>query len=117
SYNSPQREVVWYIGNLAPREARSVTLDVVITDNAPLNTIIENIAQVESKHITQSSNVVNIRVVDSISGAALAFFGGNGFLPSTLLEWLLLIIFILVLVVLSRKLYGYFEETKEKKTK
>ncbi|MEK7152101.1 MAG: hypothetical protein AAB773_01595 [Patescibacteria group bacterium] len=116
SYNDPQREVVWYIGNLAPREVRNVTLDVVITDNAPLNTLIENIAQVESKYVTQSSNVVSIRVVDSISGTALALFGGNGFLPNTLLEWLLLVIFILVLVVLSRKLYGYFEEGKAKKT-
>ena len=116
NYSGPQREVAWFIGSLGPHEVRRVTLDVVVTADAPFNTIIENIAQVESSRVTQSSNVVSIRVVDNISGTALALFGGNGFLPNTLLEWLLLVIFILVLVVLSRNLHGYLEENKQKRT-
>jgi len=44
---------------------------------------------------------------------ASAFFGGNGFLPDTLLEWLLLILTIFGLVALSRYFYARKKEKRE----
>jgi len=114
--NDPQREVVWFVGDLRPGERERVTLDMIVTENARLGDIIENVAQIESKRITRTSNEVTITVVDRVSGAtASVFFGDGSFLPDTLLEWLLLIILIFVLVILARKLYGYYEEKKETK--
>jgi len=44
---------------------------------------------------------------NSVGGlAANAFFGSNSFLPSGLIQWILFAIFILLLVILTRKIFG-----------
>ncbi len=112
--NNPQREVVWSVGNMAVGERQSVILDVVVTGNARVGDVIDNVARVESKRLTQNSNIVSISVVDKVSSlAAASFFGGISFLPNTLIEWLLLIVLIFALVVLSRKLYTTNKENNE----
>jgi len=105
--NDPQREVVWALGDMSIGERQSVILDVIVTGNARVNDVIDNIARIESKRITRNSNVVSIEVADKISSlTAASFFGDIGFLPDTLIEWLLLILLIFILVILSRKLYA-----------
>lgn len=113
--NDPQREVVWFVGDLLPNERESVTLDMVVTENARLGDIIKNVAQIETKRITRTSNEVTITVVDSVNTTALVFFGNDSFLPNTLLGWLSFIVLIFIFIVLARKLYGYNEERKTSK--
>ncbi len=115
--NNKQREVVWFVGDMRPGEREEVTLDMIVTGDARIDSTILNIAQFESKRITKTSNEVEIEVVDRIKTSLTAgvVFGDNGFLPDTLIEWLLLIILIFALVVLSRMMYGYYDERKKKK--
>ncbi len=110
--NDPQREVVWFVGDLRPNERESVTLDMVVTENARLGGIIKNVAQIETKRITRTSNEVTVIVVDNVNTTASVFFGNDSFLPNTLLEWLSLVILIFIFIVLVRKFYGYNEKRK-----
>ncbi|MFC1775274.1 hypothetical protein ACFLY0_00220 [Patescibacteria group bacterium] len=115
--NDPQREVVWFVGDMLPGDREEVTLDMIVTAEAKIDSTIENVAQIESKRLTKTSNEVEIEVVDKTSTlAAATFFGGNGFLPDSLIEWLLLIILIFILIILSRVSYGYLEERKRNKS-
>jgi uncharacterized repeat protein (TIGR01451 family) len=114
--NNPQREVVWNVGSMAVGEKQSVILDVIVTGNARVGDIINNIARVESKRLTKNSNVVSINVVDKVSSlTASSFFGGISFFPNTLVGWLLIVILIFALVLLSRKLYSTNKENGEDK--
>ena len=105
AYNDPQREVVWFIGDLPPRESRTVILDVIITDDAPMGTVITNIARIEADRLTKNSNETTITVSDVIGAAAVGFIAGS-FFPTTFLGWLLLLTFILILVLVIRALIG-----------
>lgn len=118
SYDDPQREVIWFVGDLRPGESRRVVLDVVVTDDAPLGSTITNVARIESERLTRNSNEVDIRVTDRIgagftatSTPAAVFFGG-GFFPETLLGWLLLIILILILILIIRALYKNYLDAR-----
>ena len=108
-----QREVVWFLGDFLSGEVRTVTLDVVVTPEAPRGTLIENTARLEGTNFTRNGNTAVIRVADSVSpNAAAAAFLSGGFLPSTFAGWLLLTILILILVVVARKAYGVFGNWK-----
>ena len=114
--NDPQREVVWFVGDMLPGDREEVILDMIVTAEARVGSTIENIAQIESKRITKTSNKVEIDVVDKTPTlTATALFGDGGFLPDSLIEWLLLIILIFILIVLSRMLYGQYEDRKRSK--
>ena len=122
AYDDPQREVVWYVGDLRPGETEVVTLDMVVTDDARTGMSIENIARIESEEYAESSNSVYIRVTDDIRSdsrydraAAGLFLGGGGFFPTTLVGWLFLAILILILVMLIRTVVGYYDDHKAKK--
>ena len=56
--------------------------------------------------VSNNSNPTN-GDANSYNGlAANAVYGGNGFLPTGLLQWLLLAIFVLVLIILARLAFG-----------
>ena len=115
AYNDPQREVVWFIGDLPPRESRTVILDVIITDDAPMGTVITNIARIEADRLTKNSNEVTIRVSDTVTGTvagAATFFAGGAFFPTTFLGWLLLAILILIVILIIRTLVGMREKDR-----
>lgn len=106
-----QREVVWFLGDFMAGEVRTVTLDVVVTADAPTGTTIENTARLEGTSFTRNSNTALIRVgTGVVAGATAAAFFGGAFLPSTFAGWLLLVIFILILVIVARKAYTMFGE-------
>lgn len=105
-----QREVVWFLGDFLPGDSRIVSLDVILTDDVPFSTTIENVARLEADNFTRNSNTAIIRATDINSNAAAAAFFGGGFLPNTFVGWLLLTILILILVILARKAYGSFED-------
>lgn len=110
-----QREVVWLLGDLRAGEREIVQLDAVITKDAPEGITIENVARVESDTVTETSNSVLITIESgsgvggTVAGAAAAFFGGSGFLPDTLLEWLATIAVIFGLILLFRFLTAEVE--------
>jgi len=112
-----QREVVWFVGDMRPGEREEVSLDVIVTGDARIGSIIENVARVESVRLTRTSNEVEIEVTDRISTLAATVFLGGVFLPDTLIEWLLLIVLILIIVIASRKVYGLYEEKKKESVK
>jgi uncharacterized repeat protein (TIGR01451 family) len=122
AYDDPQREVVWYVGDLRPGEREVVTLDMVVTTDARTGMSIENIARVESEEYAESSNSVYVRVSDDVQeddrydrAAAGLFLGWDGFFPTTFVGWLLLAILLLILVILIRMIVGYYNEHKAKK--
>jgi uncharacterized repeat protein (TIGR01451 family) len=122
AYDDPQREVVWYVGDLRPGERKEVTLDMVVTDDARTDMTIENIARVESDEYAESSNSIYIRVTDDVRSdsrynraAAGLFLGGSGFFPTTFVGWLFLAILLLIFVILIRTIVGYYNEHKTKK--
>ncbi len=122
AHDDPQREVVWFIGDLRPGETERVTLDMIVTDDARTGMTIENIARVESEEHAESSNSVYIRVTDDVlsdsrydRAAAGLFLGSGGFFPTTFVGWLFLAILLLILVILVRTIVGYYDEHKAKK--
>jgi len=111
-----QREVVWFLGDFLPGQVRTVTLDVIVTNDAYTGSVIENVARLEGTNFSRTSNTANIRVTDVIgsTAGATALFGA-GFLPNTFVGWLLLTILILILVIVARKAYVMFAEDTRKK--
>lgn len=107
-----QREVVWFLGDFLPGETRTVSLDVIATSDAPFSTVIENVARLEGDSFTRNSNTAIIRVTDVAPNAAAAAFFGGDFLPNTFAGWVLLTILLLILVLLGRKTYEYYEDRK-----
>jgi len=85
---------------------------------APLSNATTNTTKVRSGAIGGSTTEVNTgngnatyvepaaNNQDYSGLASNAIFGGNTFLPSGLVQWILFAIFILILVILSRKLFG-----------
>jgi len=100
-----QREVVWFLGDFLPGENRIVSLDVILTNDAPFGAAIENTARLEADSFTRNSNIAVIRATDAVPNATAAAFFGGGFLPSTFFGWLLLVILILIVVLLARRVY------------
>jgi len=114
--NDPQREVVWFVGDMRPGEREEVILDMIVTAEARIGGVIENVAQAQTKKMTKTSNSVEILPVNKLSSmSASVLLGSDNFLPDTLIEWLLLIVLIFIIVVLSRKTYGYYKDKKENK--
>ena len=110
-----QREVIWFVGDMRPGEREEMILDVIVTGDARVGSLIENVARVKTLRLSKTSNEVEIKVVNKISNLTAAVFFGGEFLPDTLIEWLVLIILILIAIIASRKVYGYYEERKEEK--
>ena len=101
------------IGNLAPQEEGTVRMRVKVSGDADLNktivvsanmayTMVDNNTQEEV--FAYSTNMTS----DTSSGSqfgALAFLGGDGFLPGTMLGWLILILLGTLLVLAVKKAY------------
>lgn len=63
---------------------------------------------VAKTNTVSSASVANS---DTVSGlTANTIYGSNSFLPSGLVQWVLFAIFVLVIVILSRLLFGYREK-------
>lgn len=112
--NNPRREVVWLVGDLDVGERTSVTLDMIVTSDAPFNQEIKNSVHVKSNKTEEYSNEVIVKVVDvrdsdgdddgvdPSSQSAGVFFGTGGM---GIWWWLILI---LLLIVLSFQIYRTF---------
>ncbi|MBI5742498.1 MAG: DUF11 domain-containing protein [Candidatus Niyogibacteria bacterium] len=71
--NNLQREVTWYIGTMEPGARKTMTLDVLVTANAPLGFSIVNTAGLQSRKVSADSNEVSIHV-----DPASSFIDANG---------------------------------------
>lgn len=81
----------------------------IIYSNSPTPTSTNTVTKVvKSKSTSTATNS------DASDLAANAIFGSNGFMPSGLIQWILFAIFILLIVILVRKVTGtenkYHEE-------
>ena len=111
-FSTENSTVVANIGNLDSQEEGSVNVRVQVTTDTEVGkivvvtanlayTIIDNSAQEEV--FAYSKNTIGDREV--VQQGALAFLFGDGFLPNTLLGWLLIILLIVLLILAVRKAY------------
>ncbi len=106
--------IVANIGNLNSKEEGSVRFTVLVTADAETNKIIvitANLAYTVTSDNTQgevfayTKNTIGNGTPSQIQQGALAFLSGDGFLPSTLIGWLLLLLVITLIVLAVRKMY------------
>lgn len=110
--------VVLNIGNLYPQEEGSITVRVrvnsdvesgkivVVTGNVPYTyTVIKNniATNTQEEVFAYAKDTVEGGEVLGLQGIALF---GNGFWPSTLIGWLILLIIILLIILLARTIYN-----------
>lgn len=82
-------------------------IEKVVTSVSPVKTTTTNTASTVKKTTTTSTVSKNSIDDKDFSGlAAGAIFGGNSFMPSGIVQWLLLAIFILLIVIIVRKIFG-----------
>ena len=79
-----------------------MTVTYTPTAAAPVATTKTNTAKTVASTTTSSNSANN----NGNSLAANAVYGSNSFLPSGLIQWILFAIFILLLVILTRKIFG-----------
>lgn len=86
-------------------------IEKVVTSVAPAKTTTTNSSSattVKKTTTTKSTNTATDNTDSKDFGglAAGAIFGGDGFMPSGIVQWLLLAIFILLIVIIVRKIFG-----------
>ncbi len=110
TYSAQNNMVIANIGNLAPQQEGSIQVTVLVLDSAVTGKNVVVTADLaytiqrtgdQQEVFAYLENLVEDRGVSL--GAAAIF--GTGFLPATLLGWLLLILLILLLVAAIRWLY------------
>ncbi len=84
---------------------------VTYTQPAPTKPTATKTASTTTKKATTAKSTTKAVAEDTssrdLSGlAAGAIFGGDGFMPSGIVQWLLLAIFILLIVIIVRKIFG-----------
>jgi len=111
-FSTENSTVVVNIGYLNPQEEGSVRVTVRVTTDAQIGkivvvtanlayTIIDNNTQEEV--FAYAKNTIEDR--GTIQLGALAFLFGNGFLPNSILGWLLLILLIILIILAVRRAY------------
>jgi hypothetical protein len=68
--------------------------------------VVKTAPRIIARATTPAPQVTVSAAPDNSNLAANALFGSNGFLPSGLIQWILFAIFILVVVVLARIVFG-----------
>lgn len=116
SYDVTTRTLTVPLGDVQPGQMGSVTANAQVNDQATVGKIeVITATMVYTNPITRAqeqaiaySLITVSNDCPSVLGASV--FGFGGFLPTTLLGWLLLILIILALIVLARSLYRHKEE-------
>jgi hypothetical protein len=101
------------IGNLNPQQEGNINITTNVTPDAQIGKIIVVSANAEytiaSNNTQQEVFAYAKNTIEdgggTIQQGALAFIFGNGFFPSTLIGWLLLILLISLLILAGRKAY------------
>ncbi|MEK7581888.1 MAG: hypothetical protein AAB488_00975 [Patescibacteria group bacterium] len=119
-YSEKDKTVVLTLGNVASGDSGAMTVRTDVVRGAEIGkTIVVTAYLVDTDTVSGAQEEVVAyslnRICENRNGqSALSFFGGNGFLPDTLLEWLFLILVIFGLIVLARNFYGEKEKGKTK---
>ncbi len=115
-YSVVDRTLTIALGTVQPGEQGSVTVRAHVNNTAlPGKLAVITATMVYTNPVTNAQEQAIAYSLITISNDCPAVlgasvFGFGGFLPNTLLEWLLLILVILALVVLARTLYRRKEE-------
>lgn len=96
----------------APRQTPPPTTNITANNNpTPVKTVTTT--STKSTTTTKSTTKAPTTTTDSAKEnrdfgglVAGAIFGGDGFMPSGIVQWLLLAIFILLIVIIVRKIFG-----------
>jgi uncharacterized repeat protein (TIGR01451 family) len=118
SYDVTDRTLTISLGDVQPGQQGSVTVTAQVNNQAAIGKLAVITATIvytnPVSHAQEQAIAYSLITVSndcpSVLGASV--FGFGGFLPTTLLGWLLLILIILALVVLARSLYHKREEVK-----
>ncbi|MDP3958302.1 MAG: hypothetical protein Q8Q36_02465 [bacterium] len=112
SYTDNDRTVVIALGTLAPNEEGTVRVRGEVIRSAVIGkTTVTTVYLVDTDSATGAQEEVvayslNPICEGGVGQSAASFFGGAGFLPDSLIEWLILILLIFALVALARYMYG-----------
>ncbi|HTH93111.1 MAG TPA: hypothetical protein VL576_01340 [Candidatus Paceibacterota bacterium] len=115
-YDVTDRTLTISLGDVQPGEQGSVTVHAQVNNQASLGKLAVITATIvytnPISHAQEQAIAYSLITISNDCPALLgaSVFGFAGFLPSTLLEWLLLILVILALIVLARSLYRKNQE-------
>lgn len=117
-YSVTDRTLTIALGNVQPGEQGSVTVHAQVNNTAVAGKLAVITATIvytnPTTHAQENAIAYSLITVSNdcpnVLGASV--FGFGGFLPTTLLGWLLLILIILALIVLARMLYRKNEPQK-----
>jgi hypothetical protein len=110
-YSVVDRTLTVSLGTVQPGEQGSVTVHAQVNDTAVAGKLAVITATIvytnPATHAQENAIAYSLITVSNDCPAVLgaSVFGFGGFLPTTLLGWLLLILIILALIVLARMLY------------
>ncbi len=115
-YDATDRTITISLGDVQPGQQGSVTVHAQVNDQAVVGKLAVITATMvytnPVSHAQEQAIAYSLVTISndcpSVLGASV--FGFGGFLPQTLLAWLLLILVILALIVLARSLYHKKEE-------
>ncbi len=112
-FSTDNGTVIANIGGLNSQEEGSVSIRIKVTTDAQTGKIVvitANLAYTRTDNNTQEEVFAYAKNTVQDSGAvqqgALAFLFGNGFLPTTLIGWLLLILLLTLVVLAVKKAYS-----------
>ncbi len=109
-YQSPA-PIYSYNTNYIPAQTYTPTQTITSVSYTDTPTIYSKTSVAKATTANKTTTVAKadttITTKDSYNGlAANAVFGENGFLPSGLLQWILLAIIILIVIILARRVFG-----------
>jgi hypothetical protein len=118
-YDTQRNVLVINLGTLAPGDEGTIAIDAkVLSAASTKDALLTNAALKYTNPVTTVQEEAIAYVVNKVGrnsnnlGAA-SIFGDGGFLPTTLLGWLILILAILALVVVGRNLYNKNQMAKQ----
>jgi uncharacterized repeat protein (TIGR01451 family) len=118
SYDVTDRTLTIALGDVQPGQTGSVTVTAQLNSQAVVGNLSVLTATMvytnPATHAQEQAIAYSLITVSNTCPAVLAtgVFGFGGFLPTTLIGWLLLILIILALIVLARTLYNRKDDAK-----
>lgn len=117
SFSAVDNSVIINLKTLDPKQTGDTFIFATAGENLKAGEILvvsANLVYTQTTNGVQGDAIAyvthRVEVAQSTQGASI--FGAGDFIPSTLFEWLLLIILVLILVLLGNHLYGRFAEEK-----
>ena len=108
SYSAGDRTVTIVLGTVVPNQTATYTFQGQVLGIARDNQLLVTTASLvftEWHGAQEEATAYELNTVQVIRGGGFSLFGGFGFLPNSLIEWLIIILIIFGIVYLARKAF------------